>query len=308
MPVFDSLENGAALDGDIITACFAALSEMARGLAGDVFGRAVWIGGAEITSNVSGGDLYAEMSPGDFYVEEVSTSVPSMTLATRSRQPTRSVLIPQAREVVVSVIPYNTDAQFGALLVTPITERPPFGSVALAWLGTGYTDIRSTIDARSNTVWGAVVEASGDSFRARNAWVPVADARLAVLVYPGEQIEVCCAADVTDGLVDEYKDQNRLPKGKEHVTEFTLSYNGVVIEDYNSGLSLGWLTTVPTARTYYAEWLFDPFANGDAQRIFRTADPNTGGVVVCELLGRGLAVSIDTLWLQIRVRPKELVP
>lgn len=326
IPTFDLLQNGQALDGEQLTNAFRDLSEIARIFASDVLGRPCWLQGGEIDSALAGDELYGELSPGDFYVEEPASmqvmlgpsweSNPAFAAAaTRVRQPTRSVLLPKSREVIVSVVPYESDARLGALRVSALDVLPPKGSSAVAWLGTGHTDIHSTVDARQHPVYGVTVEAGGDSIRSRTTWVEVTDARVAVTLYKGEQLEISIAASVTDGLVAEFQEQTRLPKSRYDMSQFALSLNGVTFDDqpptvesdFTTSATLGWQTTVPTQRTYYVEWTIDPFDDGNA-RIFRTARPELGGSILVQLMMRGVAVDVNQLWMFVRVRPAERIP
>lgn len=348
MPAFDAIQNGFALDGTVITAAFAALSDMARALAGDVLGKSCWLFGGEVSGRQSGNDLFAEVDAGDWYVEEPGSLMHrGITAATRSRQPQRSVQVDQGTDRLLSFQPNAADDRLGALIQTDAYRvRPPEGAVPIAWCGVGFTDLHAVIDARPHPVLGTRVEVSGTNARSRRLWVPVTDGRLAVVLYRGEQLEVSLSLTAKDGLVAAFADNDRLPHERTDMTQVVVALNGLIVDDdvlLSSLLGVGFATTVPDNRTHYAEWVIDPFlANGGtedgsptsgptlADQVFKTlsaADGTLppkgggptaeafaalaragGGTVLCELFIRGYDVSIQDCWLGLRVRPKERVP
>lgn len=342
MPAFDAIQNGFALDGTVITAAFAALSEMARTLAGDVLGNPCCLTGGEVTGQQSGNDLFAEVSAGDWYVTEpASLTHRALVAATRSRQPERSIEVDQGTDRLLSFMPNAADDRLGALIQTDAPRvRPPEGSVPIAWCGAGFTDLHAVIDARPHPVMGVRVNVSGIDARSRRVWVPVTDGKLAVVLYRGEQLEVSLSLTAKDGLVAAFAENDRIPPEVTDMLEVVLALNFGIVSDevlLTSLLGVGFATSVPDARTHHAEWVIDPFLpNGGtndgsppvdgptlADQVFRTTGtpaPGSdgalnaaiaragGGPVLCELYVRGYDVSIQDCWFGLRVRPKERIP
>lgn len=325
-PAFDALRNDEALDARSIEAAFEMLSEMARCLAGDLLGNPGWLAGGEVTGTQSGNDLFATVAAGDWYVqEEGSLTHRGVRVATRSRQADRSIQVDQGTDRLLSFQPNTADDRLAALIQTDAHRvRPPEGAAPIAWCGVGFSDLPAVIDARQHPVYGALVDVSGAQARSRKVWVPITDGKLAVVLYPGEQLEVSLAVTAKDGLVAAFVEKDFIAHDRYDMTQVLVSLNGEIVSETDllgSALGVAFATTVEESRTFHAEWVIDPFLpnGGDddgtpatgptlADQVFETATPRLGGPVLCELVMRGYDVSIESLWFGLRVRPKERIP
>lgn len=323
VPQFEMLVNGQALDADQLHACYVVLSEMARALGGDLLRRPSWLGsGAEISLGLKGDLLQATMSAGDVYLfEPITLEHQGLTAATASRQSERVLDVPTNSEVLLSLVPYEADARLGALVVTKAfappgaTEpaAPVAGAVPIAWLSTAFTDARNVTDARPHVVTGVSVESGGDEIRSRKVYVPVTDARAAVVLRQGERLHVTIYADLQDGLIQEYIDNpnHPIPLDQIDMTQIELAFNGVVLSSKFATTRgvlgdtvIGCANNSPMRRSAIFEWIFDPFANAaHAEQIFQVA---AGGTALVEVVASGLVVSINSMNLQLDVLPREV--
>jgi len=309
LPAAEAIQNGSLLDAVAINTVIQQLSEAARWLAGDVLGRAIWIDGGDISATLDGDDLFVEVKDVDTYLFEPSTQpVRALRVGTRCRQGTRSVNVDKDKDLLLAMLASNADEQLGMIQIyDPVRDFPPQGVVPLHWIGTGFTDLHATVDARPHPVYGVSMAPNGYEAHSRTAWIPVPDAKAAVCVYPGERLLVTLEVNGQDGLVSAIKDNNFVPKDRADNTKLVVALNGYIPPTDADPLRVGYETAFPETHTHTAIWIINPFA-ANPGLIFGTPDPTQGGPILVELQIRGFAAKTDKMLFSVRVLPAECVP